>query len=132
MTTAAAEGNPGGRAKQKAGKNMKPGSLGVAAAIVFENAGKETAAGVVEGRGDVEGDANGNRLTGVDLLDMCERLESDNAGLRQRLAKLELQTMQKEHGDDEGIALAEDARLAPVNVCGLLCCIRHTFFLKLG
>ena len=84
---------------------MKTGALGVAAAIAFGNAGKEP-----EGR---EGGGGGD-VNGSDLLDMCERLENDNVGLRQRLAKLELQTMQKEHGDDGGGELDEDARLGPV------------------
>lgn len=132
MTTVAAEGNPGGGVKQP-GKKMKPVSLGVAAAIAFGNAGKEVATGGgVEGGGGGGGDVNGSRLTGVDLLDMCERLESDNVGLRQRLAKLELQTMQKEHGDDAGGELDEDSRLAPVNYFdSLVCCIRSTPFFQL-
>lgn len=65
-----------------------------------------------------ESDANkspdeNDQLLEVDLLDECNRLENDNLGLRQRLAKLELQTLQKEHGDHEE-ELNDDSRLATV------------------
>lgn len=70
--------------------------------------------------GGVDGDANDNglgeerdQLSGVDLLEACDRLENSNLGLRQRLAKLELQKMQKEHGEDDE-ELNDDSYLAPV------------------
>lgn len=96
-------------------KKAKVSALAVQAAVTIAKTNKEVAGG-----GD--GDANDNglggvrdQLSGADLLDACDRLENDNLGLRQRLAKLELQKMQKEHGEDEE-ELNDDSQLAPVRL----------------
>lgn len=91
-----------------------------------------TAAAVtMEKLGGAGGDANGvgpdgqTWLSGSDLLDACDRLENDNLQLRQRLAKLELQTMQKEHGDDgDDDNLTMDTRLSAVRFCRVSCMVR--------
>lgn len=66
---------------------------------------------------DNDNDLGGERdqLSGADLLEACDRLENDNLGLRQRLAKLELQKMQKEHDKDDE-ELNDDSQLAPVMI----------------
>lgn len=58
---------------------------------------------------------DGDELEGVELLDVCDRLEHENLHLRQRLAKLELDTLQKEHEDEEKND-KKDPRLAQVRV----------------
>lgn len=123
-TTTAAEGKnvpPGGK-QRNAVKKGKSAALAVQAAVRIEATAKEVA-GVEDNRkSGIDDDANDNdlgggtgQLTGVDLLDACERLENDNLGLRQRLAKLELQKMQKEHGEDDE-ELNDDSQLIQVIV----------------
>ncbi|CAM9677660.1 unnamed protein product, partial [Scytosiphon promiscuus] len=99
----------GGEAPTSMTKKGRITAMAVKAAVTIEK---------LAGRGD---DTNGVGpdgqawLSGTDLLDACDRLENDNLHLRQRLAKLELQTMQREHGDDgDDDNLAMDARLSAV------------------
>lgn len=54
-------------------------------------------------------------LEGAELLDVCDCLEDDNLRLRQRLAKLELEKLQKEHEYEEK-SDKKDPRLARVRV----------------
>lgn len=108
--------------KSTAAKRGKIAALAVEAAATF---GKTTA-NVAEVEDDaseeVDGEHNDNslggerdQLSGAELLDVCNFLEDDNLGLRQRLAKLELQRMQKEHGEDDEEP-NDDSQLALVMV----------------
>ncbi|CAM9166364.1 unnamed protein product, partial [Hapterophycus canaliculatus] len=114
--TASAQGSeaPGGTdrvngAQENPAKKGRITAIAVSAAVAIE----KLAGGGCDGDGvGPDGQA---WLSGTDLLDACDRLENDNVQLRQRLAKLELQTMKKEHGDDgDDDNLTEDSRLSAV------------------
>eukprot|EP00903_Cladosiphon_okamuranus_P008772 g8403.t1 len=117
---AAERGNfPSRGEKRITARKGKVTALAVNAAVAI---GKRTEAiaGVDKDSEGVKGEDNDSglgeerdELSGVDLLESCDRLENDNLGLRQRLAKLELRMMQKEHGEDEE-ELHDDSQLAPV------------------
>lgn len=69
--------------------------------------------GEKEGEDNNNEDGNSGELEGAELLDACDRLEQDNIRLRERLATLELQSLQREHNDEEG-SNNIDARLTKV------------------
>eukprot|EP00752_Nemacystus_decipiens_P006453 g5812.t1 len=119
-TTAAEVGAALSRGKRgTAVKNGKVVAMEVEAADTTRKTTAEIAGAEDNAEGEVDGDAidnslgGENRLSGVDLLEACDRLENDNLRLRQRLAKLELQKMQKEHGEDDE-DLTDDSKLVTV------------------
>ncbi|CAM9372053.1 unnamed protein product [Ectocarpus sp. 12 AP-2014] len=101
------EGEPSGGKKRHASKKGKTAAIAVTAAFTMSNPGE----GILD-----DGDSLDviSQLSGIELLHACERLENHNVTLRQRLAKLELQTMQKEHGGDEDELNKTDFRLPRV------------------
>ncbi|CAM9498255.1 unnamed protein product [Ectocarpus sp. 4 AP-2014] len=101
------EGEPSGGKKRHASKKGKTAAIAVTAAFTMSNPGE----GILD-----DGDSLDviSQLSGIELLHACERLENHNVTLRQRLAKLELQTMQKEHGGDEDELNKTDSRLPRV------------------
>ena len=124
VTTTAAEVGAavsGGKKKITA-KRGKAAALAVEVAVAMRKS-IEGVEGLEDNPDDgVDGDAmddvlsgENDQLSGLDLLEACDRLENDNLGLRQRLAKLELQKLQKEHGDGDE-ELNDDSKLAPVMI----------------
>ncbi|CAM9148892.1 unnamed protein product [Ectocarpus sp. 13 AM-2016] len=101
------EGEPSGEKQRHASKKGKTAAIAVTAAFTMSNPGE----GILD-----DGDSLDviSQLSGIELLHACERLENHNVTLRQRLAKLELQTMQKEHGGDEDELNKTDSRLPRV------------------
>lgn len=107
--------------KRAAAKKLKSAGLAVAACIAFTKDKKGDArekggeGGEFEGHEPKDNDLGERRgeLSGLDLLDVCDQLENDNLRLRNRLAKLELQTMQREHGAEDG-QLDDESLLMPV------------------
>lgn len=71
---------------------------------------------------DVEdGGGEGEELDGAELLDACDRLEQDNLHLRERLAKIELHRLQREHESEQKNDTV-DSRIAQVYICRLHTC----------
>lgn len=132
-TTAAERGTVLSRGKTRAiAKKGKVAALAVEAAVTIGKKKEEIAGVEDKDREGVDGDDNDNglggdrdQLSGVDLLEACDRLENDNLGLRQRLAKLELHKMQKEHGEDDE-ELNDDSQLAPVMLYSSLFILVHS------
>lgn len=104
--TSPREGEPSGGKKRHASKKGKTAAIAVTAAFTMSNPGE----GLLDDDDSLDVIS---QLSGIELLHACERLENHNMTLRQRLAKLELQTMQKEHGDDEELNKT-DSRLPRV------------------
>lgn len=105
--TSPREGEPSGGKKRLASKKGKSAAIAVTAAFTMSNPGE----GLLD---DFDSLDVISQLSGIELLHACERLENHNMTLRQRLAKLELQTMQKEHGRDEDELSKTDSRLPQV------------------
>lgn len=105
--TSPREGGPSGGKKRHASKKGKTAAIAVTAAFTISIPGE----GILD-----DGDSLDviSQLSGIELLHACERLENHNVTLRQRLAKLELQTMQKEHGGNEDELNKTDSRLPRV------------------
>lgn len=96
--------------------STKTGGVAALAAAVTSKHKREVAGGSDTDSGPDEND----QLFEGDLVEACNRLENENLGFRQRLAKKELETLRKEH-DDCDTELNDGSRLAAViNYCIVL------------
>lgn len=128
--TTAEGGTLPSRGEKNTMKKKKSATLAVKATATTGKTSEEVAGVEDNASGREDGDDDDSsldgvrdQLSGVDLLEACDRLENDNLRLRQRIAKLDLQKMQKEHGEDNEEEHNDDSQLTPVMVDSTLSCV---------